>query len=185
MNASLAQTPGKPATMVIVGAGHVGGRAAQHLREQGWAGEIVLIGAEPVLPYERPPLSKAVLTGQMQPEQCALRPAADYERDGITHIVATVHAIDPAARHVTLADGRVIAYAALLLATGGAARRLDIPGATLPGVVELRTQADAIALAPRLQAGAHLVLIGGGFIGLEVAASARCAKARGPMAAST
>ena len=173
METSRTHNPDRPAAMVIVGAGHVGGRAAQHLREQGWAGEIVLIGAEPVLPYERPPLSKAVLKGEMTPEQCALRPAADYDRDRITHIVSTVQAIDTAARCVTLADGRVIAYAALLLATGGVARKLDIPGATLPGVCELRTQADAIALAPSLQAGAHLVLIGGGFIGLEVAASAR------------
>ena len=147
METSSTHKPDRAAAMVIVGAGHVGGRAAQHLREQGWAGEIVLIGAEPVLPYERPPLSKAVLKGEMTAEQCALRPAADYDRDRITHIVSTVQAIDTAARCVTLADGRVIAYSALLLATGGIARQLDIPGATLPGVCELRTQADAIALA--------------------------------------
>jgi len=159
--------------MVIVGAGHVGGRAAQALREFGWAGPIMLVGAEPHLPYERPPLSKALLTGERTAAQCALRAPASYAAEGITHFVSKVDAIDAEAREITLADGRRFPYQALLLATGGQLRWIDIPGAHLPGVLGLRTLDDAAALAPRLVAGAHIVVIGGGFIGLEVAASAR------------
>ena len=159
--------------MVIVGAGHVGGRAAQALREFGWAGSILLIGAEPHLPYERPPLSKALLTGERTAAQCALRAPQAYDADNITHHVNRVEAIDATAREVTLADGRRFAFEALLLATGGTLRWLSIPGADLPGVLGLRTLDDAASLAPRLVPEAHIVIIGGGFIGLEVAASAR------------
>jgi 3-phenylpropionate/trans-cinnamate dioxygenase ferredoxin reductase component len=159
--------------MVIVGAGHVGGRAAQALREFGWGGPIMLVGAEPHLPYERPPLSKALLTGERTAAQCALRAPETYAAEGITHFISKVDAIDAEARQITLADGRRFPYEALLLATGGQLRWIDIPGAHLPGVLGLRTLDDAAALAPRLVAGAHIVVIGGGFIGLEVAASAR------------
>ena len=162
-----------PPGMVIVGAGHVGGRAAQALREFGWAGPIMLIGAERHLPYERPPLSKALLTGERSAAQCALCSPEWVAAEGISHFVSTVEAIDPAARQITLTDGRRFAYEALLLATGGYLRWIDIPGAHLPGVLGLRTLDDAAALAPRLVAHAHIVVIGGGFIGLEVAASAR------------
>ena len=159
--------------MLIVGAGHVGGRAAQALREFGWVGPIVMVGDEPHLPYERPPLSKAVLTGEQEAAACSLRPAAAYDADAITHIRAKVVAIDAAAREVELEGGRRLAYEALLLATGGQARSLTIPGSGLPGVLTLRTLGDATALAPRLQEGARIAIVGGGFIGLEVAASAR------------
>ena len=159
--------------MVIVGAGHVGGRAAQALREFGWTGPVMLVGAEPHLPYERPPLSKALLTGERTAAQCALRGPEAYAAESITHFTTPVEAIDPAAREIRLADGRRFRYASLLLATGGQLRWLAIPGADRPGVFGLRTLDDAAALAPRLVAGARLVVIGGGFIGLEVAASAR------------
>ena len=159
--------------MVIVGAGHVGGRAAQALREFGWSGEILLIGNETHLPYERPPLSKALLTGEREGASCALRPKEVYETERITHIVEPVISIDGRAREVTLAGGRKFAYQALLLAMGGHLRRLSIPGGDLPGVLGLRTLDDAAALAPRLTPGAEIVVVGGGFIGLEVAASAR------------
>jgi 3-phenylpropionate/trans-cinnamate dioxygenase ferredoxin reductase component len=159
--------------MVIAGAGHVGGRAAQALREFGWRGPIMLIGAEPHLPYERPPLSKALLTGERSAAQCALRAPEVYAAESITHFVSRVEAIDPAAHEIRLADGRRFGYEALLLATGGQLRWIDIPGAQLPGVLGLRTLDDAAALAPRLLPDAHIVVIGGGFIGLEVAASAR------------
>ena len=159
--------------MVIVGAGHVGGRAAQALREGGWGGPIMLVGAELHLPYERPPLSKALLTGERTAAQCALREPASYAADGITHFTSTVDAIDPTTSQITLADGRRFAYHALLLATGGHLRWIDIPGSHLPGVLGLRTLDDAAALSPRLVEGTHIVVIGGGFIGLEVAASAR------------
>jgi 3-phenylpropionate/trans-cinnamate dioxygenase ferredoxin reductase subunit len=159
--------------MVIVGAGHVGGRAAQALREFGWGGEILLIGNEDHLPYERPPLSKALLTGERDGASCALRPREAYVAERISHIVERVASIDGPAREVSLAGGRRIGYHALLLATGGHLRRLTIPGADLAGVLGLRTLDDAAALAPRLSPGAKIVVIGGGFIGLEVAASAR------------
>ena len=159
--------------MVIVGAGHVGGRASQALREFGWAGPIMLIGTEPHLPYERPPLSKALLTGERTAAQCALRTPESYVVEGIAHLVSTVDAIDAASRQITLVDGRRFSYEALLLATGGTPRWIEIPGAHLPHVLGLRTLDDAAALAPRLLEGAHIVVIGGGYIGLEVAASAR------------
>jgi len=159
--------------MAIVGAGHAGGRAAQVLRESGWSGRIVLIGAEAHLPYERPPLSKGVLTGERSAAQCRLREPAAWVADRIEPVVATVERIDPGAREVRVSDGSVFGYDALLLATGGRARRLTIPGATLDGVFALRTLDDAAALGARLVPDTRVVLIGGGFIGLEVAASAR------------
>ncbi|KVN31565.1 pyridine nucleotide-disulfide oxidoreductase [Burkholderia stagnalis] len=159
--------------MAIVGAGHAGGRAAQALREGGWRGRIVLIGAEAHLPYERPPLSKGVLTGERSAAQCALRDPDAWRADGIEPIVATVESIDPAARALHVSGGRRFDYDALLLATGARARRLAIPGADLDGVLALRTLDDAAALGARLVPSARVVLIGGGFIGLEVAASAR------------
>ncbi|MPV59323.1 FAD-dependent oxidoreductase [Burkholderia sp. HI2761] len=159
--------------MAIVGAGHAGGRAAQVLRASGWRGRIVLIGAEPHPPYERPPLSKGVLTGERDAAQCRLRDAEAWAADRIERIVATVERIDPPAREVRMSGGRVLGYDALLLATGGRARRLAVPGAALDGVFALRTLDDAAAIGARLVPDARIVLIGGGFIGLEVAASAR------------
>lgn len=159
--------------MAIVGAGHAGGRAAQVLRESGWRGRIVLIGAEAHLPYERPPLSKGVLTGERSAAQCRLREPDAWTADGIEPVVATVERIDPHAREVRVSGARVFGYDALLLATGARARRLAIPGAALDGVFALRTLDDAAALGARLVPDARIVLIGGGFIGLEVAASAR------------
>lgn len=146
--------------MAIVGAGHAGGRAAQMLREHGWRGRIVLIGAEPHLPYERPPLSKGVLTGERSAAQCALRDRDAWRADAIEPIVATVERIDPAAREIRVSDGRAFAYDALLLATGARARRLAIPGADLDGVLVLRTLDDAAALGARLVRDARIVLIG-------------------------
>ncbi|WAS53727.1 FAD-dependent oxidoreductase [Burkholderia ambifaria] len=164
--------------MAIVGAGHAGGRAAQVLREGGWRGRIVLIGAEAHLPYERPPLSKGVLTGERSAAQCGLRDPDAWREDGIEPLVATVERIDPVAREVHVSGGRGFTYDALLLATGGRARRLAIPGAELDGVFALRTLDDATVLGARLVPDARIVLIGGGFIGLEVAASARSRGAR-------
>jgi 3-phenylpropionate/trans-cinnamate dioxygenase ferredoxin reductase subunit len=159
--------------MAIVGAGHVGGRAAQTLREAGWRGGIAMIGAETHLPYERPPLSKGLLTGQRDAMQCQLRPCDAWRDDRIEHIVGSVQSFDPHARTLQLNDGRTFAYEALLLATGGHPRRLTIPGAQLDGVVTLRTLDDAALIERRFVPDARVVLVGGGFIGLEVAASAR------------
>lgn len=158
--------------IVIVGAGHAGGRTALRLRAAGWTGPVVLVGDEPEAPYERPPLSKGMLLGE--PFAGALAPAAQYAQAGIDWLAGRrVEAIARTERTVLMDDGRRIGYRALLLATGGRARTLAIPGASLPGVSVLRTFADAQALAPRLAEGQRVAVIGGGFIGLEVAASAR------------
>jgi 3-phenylpropionate/trans-cinnamate dioxygenase ferredoxin reductase component len=159
--------------MAIVGAGHVGGRAAQTLRAAGWQGGIAMIGAETHLPYERPPLSKGLLTGERAAAQCQLRTGEAWREDRIDHIVGSVQSFDPQARTLQMSDGRTFAYAALLLATGGRPRRLTIPGAGLDGVIALRTLDDAAAIERRFVPEARIVLVGGGFIGLEVAASAR------------
>lgn len=159
-------------TIVIVGAGHAGGRAALGLREAGWTGPVLLIGAEREPPYERPPLSKAVLLGEAFGG--ALAPAERYAEAGIEWLGGRrVTTIDRAPKQVVLDDGRRLGYHRLLLATGGRARTLALPGAALDGVLTLRTLDDAHALAPRLVPGARIAVIGGGFIGLEVAASAR------------
>ena len=164
--------------MVIVGAGHCGGRAAQALREAGWAGPIDLVGMERHVPYERPPLSKELLTGDKTAQDCQLRSAQALIDDGVRLHTQRVSLLDAAGHHITLANGQVLPYHRLLLATGGSARCLDIPGAGLPEVLTLRTLDDALLLSQRLGAGRHLLVVGGGFIGLEVAASAR----RGGMA---
>jgi NADPH-dependent 2,4-dienoyl-CoA reductase/sulfur reductase-like enzyme len=163
---------------VIIGAGLAGAKAAETLRDEGFAGRIVLIGDEPVRPYERPPLSKAILLGTDKPDEPYVHSAewyADHDVDLRTGVAAI--GIDRAAREVTMADGSRIAYDRLLLATGSAARRLDVPGATLNGVRYLRTLAEATELKRRLVPGARVVIIGAGWIGLEVAAAARNAGA--------
>ncbi len=159
--------------MVIIGAGHTGGRAAHALRDAGWKGPVTIIGAEPCLPYERPPLSKGMLTGEKTPADFALYDEAAWQRLEVRHIAgANVAEIRRGPREVVLADGSVVPYERLLIATGAEPRRLPIPGAGLPGVVVLRDVADSEALRARLAPGHRLVIIGGGFIGLEVAASA-------------
>lgn len=163
-----------PAPIIIVGAGHAGGRAALALREQGYAGRLLLIGDEPHLPYERPALSKQLLLGSQPADACHIGDSQQYQAQDIERLSATrVSAIAPASRQITLHDGSRLDYHKLLLATGGRARQAPLPGAQLAGVQLLRTLDDAAALRPRLQAGQRLVVVGGGFIGLEVAASAR------------
>lgn len=160
--------------MVIVGAGQAGSQAAASLRAAGHKGRIVLIGEEPALPYQRPPLSKAFLQGELGEERLLLRPFAFYEQQSIDlRLGARVDAIDRVAQRIALQTGEAIAYDRLLLATGAPPRRLDLPGAELPGVRYLRTLADARALAPALARQGRLVVVGAGYVGLEVAASAR------------
>ncbi len=161
------------AHMVIVGAGHCGGRAAQALRELGWTGGIHLVGDEVYAPYERPPLSKDLLTGEKLAQDCALWSQQAMSDLDITRHTARVVSIDPVARSITLANQHTLTYQRLLLATGGKVRTLTIPGGDLPEVMTLRGLDDAAALAKRLVAGHRLLVVGGGFIGLEVAASAR------------
>jgi 3-phenylpropionate/trans-cinnamate dioxygenase ferredoxin reductase subunit len=160
--------------VVIVGAGHAGGAAAAFLRQYGHEGPIALIGDEPHLPYQRPPLSKAWLKGEAGEDDLQLRPPSFYEDN---HIAVTrgarAIAIDRQTRQVDLNDGVSQSYDHLILAMGARARPLPIPGAHLPGVLYLRTAADAEALKGMLGPGKRVVVIGGGYVGLEVAASAR------------
>jgi 3-phenylpropionate/trans-cinnamate dioxygenase ferredoxin reductase component len=161
------------AGMVIIGAGQCGARAAQALRENGWDGAITLLGDEGRLPYERPPLSKSVLLGQKTTQACALHDEAFYASHGIDlRTDAPATAIRREDSLVTLADGSSVPYRRLLVATGGVARTLSVPGGTLHGVHTLRNAADAEALKPILAPGRRIVVVGAGFIGLEVAASA-------------
>jgi 3-phenylpropionate/trans-cinnamate dioxygenase ferredoxin reductase subunit len=160
--------------VVIAGAGHAGGAAAAMLRQLGWTGDIVLIGEEPVHPYERPPLSKAWLKGEADHGRLALKPAAFYEGAGIdVRLNTTAEKIDRAAKTVTLHTGEVIRYDHLILALGSRNRKLPLPGMDLENVLELRTLADADRLKAVLGPGRRLAVIGGGYIGLEAAASAR------------
>jgi 3-phenylpropionate/trans-cinnamate dioxygenase ferredoxin reductase subunit len=139
-----------------------------------WPGDIVLIGEEPLPPYQRPPLSKAWLKGEADAESLALKPAAFYPEANIDlRLSATVAAIDRTVRTVTLTTGEVIGYDHLVLALGARARRLPIPGIDLDNVLELRTAADADKLKAVLAPGKRLAVIGGGYVGLEAAASAR------------
>ncbi|MFN0042578.1 MAG: NAD(P)/FAD-dependent oxidoreductase, partial [Alphaproteobacteria bacterium] len=160
-------------TFVIVGAAHAGGRAAQAMRAAGFAGRIVVIGEETWIPYERPPLSKDLLKGEGGIERVQINPRAFYDEKAIElRLGVRVAAIDRATRQVRL-DGQAIAYDRLMLATGARARRLALPGADLVGVAYLRTIDDSLAIRPALKPGSRVAVIGGGFIGLECAASAR------------
>ena len=160
--------------IVIVGAGHAGGSAAAMLRQLGWKGGISLIGTEPLPPYQRPPLSKAWLTGEADEHSLALRPLAFYnDADIELRLGVTVTKIDPVTHAVTLSDGDTLHYAHLIIATGSRARRIPLPGLELNNVLELRTAADADRLKAVLKPGARLAVVGGGYIGLEAAASAR------------
>lgn len=159
---------------VIIGAGQAGVQTAVELRAAGYGGPVTLLGAELALPYHRPPLSKAYLTGEKGADALLMRGPHFYSEQAIAlHQGADVTAIDRAAKSVKTADGQCFAYDHLVLATGASARPLGCPGADLDGVMVLRSRADTEALKLRLEATARLVVVGGGFIGLEVAASAR------------
>ena len=160
--------------VVIIGAGHAGGTAAAELRRSGFTGPITLIGDEPLPPYERPPLSKAWLKGETDADKLALKPASFYPGADIDLRLSTsATAIDRAAKTVTLTTGESLPYDTLILATGARARRIPLPGLDLGNVLELRNAADADRLKAVLVPGARLAVIGGGYIGLEAAASAR------------
>jgi 3-phenylpropionate/trans-cinnamate dioxygenase ferredoxin reductase subunit len=161
-------------SVVIVGTGQAGFQAASSLRQAGFEGEVTLVGDEPQLPYQRPPLSKAFLKGEGDPGEVHLRPETFFGSKDIGLLSGDrAERVDREARTVELASGRVLAYDHLVLATGSRPRPLPVPGSDLDGVLELRTVADAQVLRERLAGGPRLVVIGGGFIGLELAASAR------------
>ena len=160
------------ADIVIVGAGHAGAQAAIALRQQGFAGSILMIGREAVEPYERPPLSKEYLAGDKSFERIMIRPAAFWaERNVQMMLGATVTKVDPQAKELTITRGQGVKYGTLIWATGGDPRRLSCAGAQLAGVHPVRDKADADRLMAQLAAGdRRVVVIGGGYIGLEAAA---------------
>jgi 3-phenylpropionate/trans-cinnamate dioxygenase ferredoxin reductase component len=161
-------------TFVVVGAGMAGGKAVETLREEGFDGRIVVLGTEPERPYERPPLSKDYLRGEQERGEVYLQPEDWYAAHDVDlRPGTTVQGLDLAARAVALEGGESIAYDRLLLTTGARPRSLPVPGADLEGVHLLRTLADSDALRAVLDGGGHLVVVGGGWIGCEVAASAR------------
>jgi 3-phenylpropionate/trans-cinnamate dioxygenase ferredoxin reductase subunit len=163
-----------PQTIVIIGAGQAGGWAAQTLRKEGFTGSIVLIGQEAHPPHERPPLSKAVLSGDAAPDSTRLQKSEAFQALGLDwRPGARVTRIDRSAKRVALASGESLAYDKLILCTGGRARSLAIAGVDSDAIHTLRTIDDAMALAPMLTPGKRLVVVGGGWIGLEVAATAR------------
>jgi 3-phenylpropionate/trans-cinnamate dioxygenase ferredoxin reductase subunit len=162
------------AHVVIVGAGHAGGTLAALLRQYGHAGAVTLVGEEPIPPYQRPPLSKAWLKGEADAESLALKPLEFYAGNRIDFRPSVRGvSIDRARKVLALSDGSELAYDVLVLATGARPIRLPIPGADLDGIFELRTAADAEALKAALGPGRTMAVVGGGYIGLEAAASAR------------
>ncbi len=163
-----------PAGVVIVGGGQAGYQTAASLRTEGYQEPIFLVGDEPGVPYQRPPLSKAFMLGKQNPRQIQLRPESFYRSHRIELLSGErAIAVDRIGRSVRLESGLDLGYDALVLALGARNRLLPVPGATLEGVCYLRTLAEAIEVKQRLEHAQHLVVIGGGFIGLEIAASAR------------
>src|SRR5436190_12800306 len=161
-------------TFVIVGAGMAGAKAAEALRSEGFEGRVVLLGDESERPYERPPLSKGYLRGEAERDSLFVHPSSFYDEQEIELRVATrAQAIDASARSVVLTDGERLRFDRLLLAPGAEPRRLVIDGSTLAGVHYLREIGDAERLREALATAGRLVVIGGGWIGAEVAASAR------------
>lgn len=161
-------------TIVVVGGGHAAAQVLDSLRREHFAGRLILIGEEPVLPYQRPPLSKKFLAGEFDAERLPIRPASFYESIHCELVLGNpVTAIDRAVRTLRLADGGKIAYDQLVLAVGGHARPLPVPGAELPGIHVLRTIADVNAIRARIAPGGRAVIVGAGYIGLECAATLR------------
>lgn len=157
---------------VIIGASHAGVQAAVNLRAQGYTETITLISAENVMPYQRPPLSKAFLQDTLPEQRLYLRPEAFYKQKDITLLLATrVEVINPNDNTVTLNNGEHLHYSKLIIATGASIRYLDVPGAELPQVHYLRDHKDTVGIKDQLNNIQKVVVIGGGYIGLEAAAS--------------
>jgi NADPH-dependent 2,4-dienoyl-CoA reductase/sulfur reductase-like enzyme len=160
-------------TFVIVGGGLAGAKAAETLRTEGFDGRVVLIESDAERPYERPPLSKDLLLGKSEREKAFVHPANWYSENNVELTQATVVGLDAAAHEVELSDGRRLTYDRLLLTTGSSPRALDLPGADLDGVLYLRKLRDSDRIAAAIKPEANIVVIGAGWIGLEVAAAAR------------
>jgi 3-phenylpropionate/trans-cinnamate dioxygenase ferredoxin reductase component len=161
-------------TLVIAGASLAGAKAAEAARASGFDGRVVLVGAERELPYERPPLSKAVLRGEAPPESTRVHDDGYYASHGIELLTGrTVDALDLGTGRVTLDGGESLPFSAVVVATGAEPRRLDLPGAELAGVHYLRELGDAGRLGDALRSAGRVAVVGAGWIGSEVAASAR------------
>src|SRR6266576_1948192 len=162
-----------PPTFAIVGASLAGAKAAEALREQGFDGEVILLGAERHLPYERPPLSKGYLKGSEGRDSFVVHPREWYEEQNVElRLGIEVTGVDASAHRLTTADGSDVAYDRLLIATGSTPRRLAMPGADASNVRYLRTVDDSEALRAAIDGQARAVIVGAGWIGLEVAAAA-------------
>ncbi len=160
--------------VVIIGAGHAAGQAAASLRQAKFEGEITIVGDENHIPYQRPPLSKAYLKGDQGADKVYLRAAAFYEdRDINLKLGTTATALDTGTKTVALDSGETLSYEHLLISTGSRPRKLTIDGSDLPGIHYLRTMDDVDGLRDGMREGANLVIVGGGYIGLEVAAVGR------------
>jgi 3-phenylpropionate/trans-cinnamate dioxygenase ferredoxin reductase subunit len=161
-------------TIVVVGTGHAAAQVVDSLRREGFGGRLVMVGEEPSLPYQRPPLSKKFLAGEMEADRLPIRHAAFYEDIHCELMLGNaITAIDRAAHSLRLADGSELRYDKLVLAIGGHARPLTVPGAGLGGVHVLRTMADVNAIRAEAVAGRRAVIVGAGYIGLECAATFR------------
>lgn len=161
------------ARAVVVGASHAGAQLVTSLRQGGWSGEILLVGDEPVLPYQRPPLSKAYLAGQLGLTELAIRSEDFYVKQDIKRVAASVEEIDRSAGEVVLSTGDRLSYDAIALCTGARPRRLPAKGADLDGVHYLRRSSDVEGIREDAIPGRNAVIVGGGYIGLETAASLR------------
>ena len=160
--------------MVIIGGGKAGARACVALRENGWEGAVTLISDEKYAPYDRPPLSKSIITEEDEQDPPFLTDEPLLASINVTFIKGNgAMAIDRAAKRVALADGSAVAYDKLLIATGALPRRLSLPGSDQPLLLYLRSFDDSLAIRHHMERGGHAIIIGGGFIGLEIAASAR------------
>lgn len=160
-------------TCIVIGASHAAAQLCASLRQEGWDGDILLIGDEHHLPYHRPPLSKTFLSGEKTADQLAIRPAAFYEKNEIRFRHGRVEAIDRQKQTITLDDGDELAYDKLALCVGSRVRKVSLPGSELGGVHYLRDVAHGESIKQDLGQGKHAVIVGGGYIGLEAAASLR------------
>jgi len=159
---------------VIIGAGQAGGRAAETMRTQGFSGKVTIVGEEAYPPYERPALSKRVLTGEDEPDSTYVHKPTYYDEHQIElKLGVSAMTINRSAKSVSLSDGTSLDYTKLMIATGSQLRRLSLPGSDLAGIHYLRGIDDSLMIRAKLSAGAKIVVVGGGYIGLEVAAAAR------------
>ncbi len=162
-----------PKHFIIIGAGQAAAQAVQTLRQNSFDGHITLVGQERYIPYQRPPLSKKYLAGELETERLYLRPAKFYaDRDVVLECGIRAERLEPSARRVILEDGRTLDYDGLMLATGSRVRRLDLPGSGLAGIHYVRTITDADSIRAELAPGKKLVIVGAGYIGLEIASVA-------------